>query len=149
MDTYRRSNRKKNQLNIDLGTLIYFLPYWIVSFILVFVLFMFSALVYMLTPLSQGALPVISRVIITAVELLIAFCVGKQSKTPGIISGAIYGIGFTLVFLLIGIFSGALKIFSLELILMLITGIFLGMLGGMVGMKNTPKRYRKRKYLIK
>ncbi len=149
MDTYRRNNRKKQQINVDLNTLLYFLPYWIVSFIAMFILFMFFAVIYMLTPMTQNALPVISRIIVIAIELIIAFFVGRQSSAPGIVSGFIYGLGLTLVILIIGMCSGVLKIFSLELILMLITGVFLGMFGGIAGMNCAPKRYRKRRYLMK
>ena len=149
MDTYRRSNCKKQQINIDVGTLLYFLPYWIVSFIAIFILFMLFALIYMITPMTQEALPVISRIIVILVELAMAFLVGRQSSAPGIVSGFIYGLGLTLVILIIGMISGALRIFSLELILMLITGVFLGMFGGIAGMNSAPKKYRKRGYLIK
>ncbi len=149
MDTYRRNNQRKQQINIDLSTIMYFLPYWILSLIGVFILFMIAAFIYMITPMTQNALPAISRVIVIAVELAVAFFVGRQTSEPGIVSGFIYGLGLTLFILIVGMLTGALKIFSLELIMMLLTGVFIGMFGGIAGKNSAPKKYRRRRYVIK
>lgn len=149
MDTYRRSSRKKPQLNVDLSTILYFVPYWIAAIAVVLILFMLAALVYIITPMTQNALPVISRVIVIAVEVAVAFFVGRQTSAPGLASGFIFGLGLTLIALIVGIFSGALRIFSLELILILFTGVLLGIFGAVAGKNANSKVRGKKSYLIK
>jgi putative membrane protein (TIGR04086 family) len=148
MDTYRRNNSRKQQLNIDLNTIIYFIPYWLLSILVVFILLVIASLLYMITPLTQNSLPAISRIIFVCAEVAIAYFVGRTSNGPGMISGGIFGLGFSLIVLLIGLFTAGLSIFSLKFILILLTGILFGAFGGIVGKNSSMHSSRRRGFYI-
>ncbi|MBQ7953468.1 MAG: TIGR04086 family membrane protein, partial [Clostridia bacterium] len=116
---------------------------WILTFIIALILIIFVAIIYIITPLTQGALPAISRIIFIGAELLVAYIAGKVTKTSPIITGMLYGLGFSVILLFIGVITGSLGLFTLEFLLILFTGILLGMLGSYVGKTYKPARKRR------
>ena len=149
MDTYQRRNSRKQQLDINLGTLLFFIPYWLISIAAVLALFMLAAVVYMLTPLPQSVLPVVSRILVVAAELALAFVAGRVAQQPGLLTGLIFGLGFTVIFLLIGLLTASISVFSLEFLFLLFTGVLLGACGGIIGKGAAPRRKVQRNYMFK
>lgn len=145
MDSYKRRNSRKKYPSVDSGSLQFFVPYLIASVIMVLLVFILAAAVYMITPIPSTVLPYISIITVIGIELLVAYFVGKVSKLPGLISGAIYGLGFTVIFILIGFIARALSIFSLKFLLVFFTGIFCGIIGALIGDMRPRRRRRRRR----
>lgn len=148
MDVYKRKNARKNRPSIDSRSILALIPYWILSLICAFGLFFIAAVVYMFTPLPQTALPAVSRTAVIIAEIAVAFMAGKISRQPGIITGLLFGLGFSLIFMLVGLFTGSISIISIEFWLMLITGVLVGIFGGIIGNSMAPKRSRGRNYYV-
>ena len=141
MDAPRRKRTVKKSGKF-VQELKYFAPYWILTFIMALLMIVLVAIIYIITPLTQGALPGISRTIFIIAELIAAYVAGKVTKASPIITGLKYGLGFSVILLLIGLISGRVGIFSLEFLLILFTGILLGMLGSFVGKNHKPAKRR-------
>ena len=144
METYKRKEAKKYS-NLDKNALMFFVPYWIIAFILTLFVFVILGLLYIFTPLPNSALPAITRIAVLATEFLMAYLTGKFSRFPAIIAGAIFGIGYTVILLFIGICTLSISLFSLKFLLMLFTGILFGALGGIFGGSAAQKRRRRRR----
>lgn len=139
METARRSRRKAKKKSGKFTELLkYFAPYWILTFILALILIVLVAIIYIITPLTQGALPAISRTIFIIAELFVAYIAGKVTKGSPIVTGLIYGLGLSVILLFIGVITGSLGLFTLEFLLILFTGILLGMLGSYAGKNYKP-----------
>ena len=144
METARRSRkREKTKSGKFTEMLKYFAPYWILTFIIALILIVLVAIIYIITPLTQGALPAISRTIFIAAELLVAYIAGKVTKTSPIVTGLLYGLGLSVILLFIGVITGSLGLFTLEFLLILFTGVLLGMLGSFVGKNYKPAAKRR------
>ena len=143
MDAPRRRRPAKKQSGKFVQEIKYFAPYWILTFIIALVLIVLVAIIYIITPLTQGALPAISRTIFIIAELIVAYIAGKVTKTSPVVTGLKYGLGFSVILLFIGIITGRLGIFSLEFLLILFTGVLLGMLGSIVGKNYKPAQKRR------
>ncbi len=144
METYRRSkSTRRKQPSIGSGTIKYFTPYWILTFIIALILIMFVAIIYIITPMTQNALPAISRTIFIIAELLVAYIAGKVTKSSPILTGALYGFGLAVILLFLGLITGSLGLFTVEFLLILFTGVLVGMLGSFVGKNYTFGKKRK------
>ena len=134
-------DKEKGSIGKMIGqTALFFLPYWILSFIIIFLIFAVVAVVFMITPLSQGTFPFISCFVFAAVELAVAYLLGRFCKMPAVLSGVIYGGGLALIMLIIGLLTKSLSLFSLKFLFMLITGIMLGIFGTIAGYNSKPRR---------
>ncbi len=144
MEANRRSRKTGKKSSGKFAEMLkYFAPYWILTFILALILIIFVAIIYIITPLTQSALPWISRTIFIIAELAVAYIAGKVTKTSPIATGMMYGLGLSVILLFIGIITGSLGLFSLEFLLILFTGILLGMFGSMVGKNHKPVPRRR------
>ena len=140
MDAPRRRRPAKKRSSWLANEVKYFAPYWILTFIIALLLIVLVAIVYIITPLTQGALPGISRTIFIIAELLTAYIAGKVTKTSPMVTGFKYGLGLSVILLFIGLIAGRIGIFTLEFLLVLFTGILLGMLGSFVGKNYKPSK---------
>lgn len=122
------------------GMLLFFLPYWVLSFIIIFLLFAVVALIFMVTPLSQSTFPFISRFVFIAVELAVAYLMGRFCKMPALVSGSLYGTGLSVIMLFTGLITKSLGLFTLKFLFMLITGILIGVFGAIAGYNSKPRR---------
>ena len=118
----------------------FFLPYWLVSFILIFLIFALVAVVFLITPLSQSTFPFISCFTFIAVEIAISYLMGKFCSMPAIYSGALYGAGLSIIMLIVGLLTGSLSLFSLKFLFLLITGVLVGIFGAIAGFNLKPRR---------
>ncbi|MBR2973212.1 MAG: TIGR04086 family membrane protein [Clostridia bacterium] len=142
MEAPRRRRPAKKSSGWFANEIKYFAPYWILTFIIALLLIILVALLYIITPLTQTALPGISRTIFIIAELITAYIAGKVTKTSPIVTGLKYGLGLSVILLFIGLISGRVGIFTLEFLLVLFTGILLGMLGSFVGKNYKPAKRR-------
>ena len=126
----------------------FFAPYWILSFIMVFIAFALVAIVFLITPLSQSTFPFISSFVFIAVELLVSYLLGKYCKMPAILLGGLYGAGMAVIMLFVGLVTASISLFSLKFLFMLITGILVGAFGAIAGFNAKPKRKQTR-YIAK
>lgn len=123
---------------------LFFAPYWILSFIMIFIIFAFVALIFLITPLSQSTFPFISCFVFAAVELAVSYFMGRFCSMPAIYSGGIFGAGLAIIMLIVGLVTGSLSIFSLKFLFLLITGIMIGIFGAIAGFNSKPrKKYGK------
>lgn len=127
----------------------FFLPYWILSFIMVFIVFALVAVIFLITPLSQSTFPFISSFVFIAVELFVSYLLGKFCKMPAIVSGSLYGAGMAIIMLFIGLITASISLFSLKFLFMLITGVLVGIFGSIVGLNSKPKRKKYGRYIAK
>ncbi len=144
METYKRKDAKRYS-NLDKNAMLFFVPYWIIAFVLTLFVFVILALLYIFTPLPNIALPAISRIAVLATEFFMAYLVGKFSRFPSIVAGGLFGTGYTVIILFIGLCTLSVSLFSLKFLLMLFTGILFGMLGGVFGGSIAQKRRRRRR----
>lgn len=144
METYKRKEAKKYS-NLDKNAMMFFVPYWIIAFILTLFVFVILGLLYIFTPLSNSALPAIVRIAVLATEFFMAYLTGKFSRFPAVIAGAFFGLGYTVILLFLGICTLSISLFSLKFLLMLFTGILFGALGGIFGGSAAQKRRRRRR----
>ena len=126
----------------------FFLPYWVLSFIMVFIAFALVAVVFLITPLSQSTFPFISSFVFIAVELAVSYLLGKFCKMPAILSGSLYGAGMAIIMLFIGLITSSISLFSLKFLFMLITGVLVGAFGAIAGLNFKPKKKHSR-YIAK
>lgn len=143
MDTYRRSGKRKKQISLDMGVMQFFLPYLIASGIVLLVLYFVTALVYMFTSIPAGALPAISRIETAAVLMFFAAAVGHEAR-EGIAHGGFFGLVFTGVLLFFGMIMRGISLFSLLFLILLVTGVLLGALGGIIGSEKHKRARRRR-----
>lgn len=129
-------------------TISFFLPYWILSFIIIFLVFAVVAVIFMITPLSQSTFPFISSFVFIAVELAVSYLLGRFCKIPAVISGSIYGGGLAVIMLLVGLLTGSIGLFSLKFLFLLITGVMMGIFGAIAGLNFKPKK-RYGRYTVK
>ena len=118
----------------------FFLPYWLISFILIFLIFAVVAVIFLITPLSQSTFPFISCFVFVAVEISVAYLMGRFCSLPAVLSGIIYGAGLSIIMLIIGLLTGSLGVFSLKFLFLLITGIMVGIFGAIAGYNSKPRR---------
>ena len=118
----------------------FFLPYWLVSFILIFLIFALVAVIFLITPLSQSTFPFISCLTFIAVEIAVSYLMGKFCSMPAIYSGALYGAGLSIIMLIVGHLTGSLSLFSLKFLFLLITGVMVGIFGAIAGFNSKPRR---------
>lgn len=118
----------------------FFLPYWLVSFILIFLIFALVAVIFLITPLSQSTFPFISCFTFIAVEIAVSYLMGKFCSMPAIYSGALYGAGLSIIMLIVGLLTGSLSLFSLKFLFLLITGVMVGIFGAIAGFNLKPRR---------
>ncbi len=140
-----RRGKEKGEIGEKIkGIVLFFLPYWLISFILIFLIFSVVAVVFLITPLSQSTFPFISCFVFVAVELSIAYLMGRFCSMPAIFSGALYGAGLSIIMLIVGLLTGSLGLFSLKFLFMLITGVMVGIFGAIAGFNSKPrKKYGK------
>ncbi|MBR6523585.1 MAG: hypothetical protein IKT39_03125 [Clostridia bacterium] len=120
--------------------LAFFVPYWILSFIMIFIIFAFVALIFLITPLSQSTFPFISCFVFVAVEIAVSYFMGRFCSMPAIYSGAIFGAGLAIIMLVVGLVTASLSLFSLKFLFMLITGIMIGIFGAIAGYNAKPRK---------
>ena len=136
----RRGKEKSGTGEKIKGLALFFLPYWLISFILVFLMFAVVAVIFLITPLSQSTFPFISCFVFVAVELAVAYLMGRFCSMPAILSGGIFGAGLSVIMLIVGLLTKSLGIFSLKFLFMLITGIMIGIFGAIAGYNSKPRR---------
>lgn len=122
------------------GLLAFFAPYWILSFIMIFIIFAFVALIFLITPLSQSTFPFISCFVFAAVEIAVSYFMGRFCSMPAIYSGAVFGAGLAIIMLIVGLVTGSLSLFSLKFLFLLITGIMIGIFGAIAGFNSKPRK---------
>lgn len=144
METYKRKDAKRYS-NLDKNAMMFFVPYWIIAAILTLFVFIILALLYIFTPMPNSALPAVSRIAILATEFFMAYLTGKYSRFPAIVAGGLFGTGYTVLLLFIGICTLSVSLFALKFLLMLFTGILFGMLGGAFGGSAAQKKRRRRR----
>ena len=120
--------------------LLFFLPYWLISFILIFLIFALVAVIFLITPLSQSTFPFISGFAFVAVELAVSYLMGRFCSMPAIYSGALYGAGISILMLIVGLLTASLPLFSLKFLFLLITGVMVGIFGAIAGFNSRPRR---------
>lgn len=143
MDTYRRTGKRKKQINLDAGMMRFFLPYWITAAIALFILYFFTALIYMLTPVSASALPFLSRTVSVLVLMVFSAMAGHETR-EGIVTGGFFALVFTLFILVLGMLFRAINLFSLLFLVLLVTGVLFGCIGGIIGSGRKKRRRRVR-----
>lgn len=127
----------------------FFLPYWILSFIMVFIAFALVAAIFLITPLSQSTFPFISSFVFISVELAVSYLLGKFCKMPAIVSGSLYGAGMAIIMLFIGLITASINLFSLKFLFMLITGVLVGAFGAVAGLNLKPRKSKYGRYIAK
>ena len=136
-----RRGKEKNAAGEKIKKLLlFFLPYWLISFILIFLIFALVAVIFLITPLSQSTFPFISGFVFIAVELSISYLMGKFCSMPAIYSGTLYGTGISVIMLIVGLLTKSLPLFSLKFLFLLITGVMLGIFGAIAGFNSKPRR---------
>ncbi|MFA7636269.1 MAG: hypothetical protein WCX81_00745 [Monoglobales bacterium] len=135
-----RGKEKDTAGNKIKSVIAYFVPYWVLSFILIFLIFAVVALIFLITPLSQSTFPFVSCFVFVAVEISIAYLLGKFCPMIPLLSGGVYGGGLSLIMLIIGLLSRSVGLFSLKFLFMLITGIMVGIFGTIAGYNSKPRR---------
>lgn len=143
MDTYRRTGKRKKQISLDGGLMRFFLPYWIMAAVVLLILYFLIALMYMFTPLGAAALPFFSRTVSVLVLTVFSAMVGHETR-EGIVSGGFFGLVLTLFILVLGMILRAVSLFSLLFLVLLVTGVLFGCLGGIIGCGKRKKRRRIR-----
>ena len=124
-----REKEKGNISKLIGQTVLFFLPYWLLSFLIIFIIFAVVAVVFIITPLSQATFPFISCFCFAVVELAVSYLLGRFCKMPAVLSGIIYGAGLALIMLIIGLVTASLSLFSLKFLFLLITGSLIGIFG--------------------
>lgn len=143
MDTYRRTGKRKKQINLDAGLMRFFLPYWIMAAIVLLIFYFLTALIYMITPVSASALPFLSRTITVLVLTVFSAMVGHETR-EGIVTGGFFALVLTLFLLVVGMFFRAISLFSLLFLVLLVTGVLFGCIGGIIGCGKKKRRRRIR-----
>lgn len=134
-------DKEKGNIGKLIGqTALFFLPYWILSFLAIFLIFAVVAVIFIVTPLSQATFPFISCFVFAAIELAVAYLLGRFCKMPAVLSGGLYGAGLALIMLIIGLLTASLSLFSLKFLFLLITGTMLGIFGTIAGYNSKPRR---------
>lgn len=88
------------------------------------------------TPLQESQMPV-AMFLVNGIALLCGgFIAGRRSEARGWLSGAMSGLGYALVMLIIGFLAFDLKI-GPEALLFLTTAVCLGTLGGALGINTS------------
>lgn len=136
----RRGKEKSTFGKKAKGLALFFLPYWLISFIMIFVIFAVVAVIFLITPLSQSTFPFISCFVFIAVELAVSYLMGKFCSMPAIYSGALYGAGLSIIMLIVGLLTRSLGLFSLKFLFLLITGVLVGAFGAIAGYNSKPRR---------
>ncbi len=126
----------------------FFLPYWILSFLAVLLIFSLVAVIFLITPLSQSTFTFISCLTFIAAEFAVAYFLGKTCKMPAVVSGSLYGGGLSLIMLVLGLCTGSISLFSLKFLLMFITGVLIGAFASIAGFNSRPRR-RYSRYAVK
>ena len=113
--------------------------YSIVSFLLTIIFLIIFSLVLTYTEIQENTIePVI--IILSSISILIcSFVTSKKIKSKGIITGGILGVTyFLLLYILSSIFNAS---FSLNMysIIMMISCVITGMIGGILGVNFTRK----------
>ena len=136
----RRGKEKSTFGKKAKGLALFFLPYWLISFIMIFVIFAVVAVIFLITPLSQSTFPFISCFVFIVVELAVSYLMGKFCSMPAIYSGALYGLGLSIIMLIVGLMTRSLGLFSLKFLFLLITGVLVGAFGAIAGYNSKPRR---------
>lgn len=136
----RRGKEKSTAGEKIKGLVLFFLPYWLISFILIFLIFSVVAVIFLITPLSQSTFPFISGFVFVAVELSVSYLMGRFCSMPAIYSGTLYGAGLSIIMLVVGLLTKSLSLFSLKFLFLLITGIMVGIFGAIAGFNFRPRR---------
>ncbi len=118
----------ENILTILKGTMI--------SILLTLILLFVFAIVLTYTTVAENTIPAVI-IVITAISLLIgSSIVGRRAKRNGLMNGAIIGmIYLSLIYVISSILGGSFSI-GIKSIIMIIVGIFFGILGGIVGVNS-------------
>ena len=118
------------------------MPLIILEFIVTFLAVLVLAVIYILAPLSMGAVRCAMFVICIVVMFAASFLAGRKARSGGWLAGAIVTGVYGLVMVILGWLTGASPILSLKWILTLITALLIGAMGGIVGLNTKPKRRR-------
>lgn len=121
----------------------FFLPYWIAAAVVLLILYFLTALAYMITPISAAVLPFLSRTVSVLVLVFFAAAAGHETG-EGVVTGGFFGLVFTLFILILGMILRAVNMFSLLFLVLLITGVLFGCIGGLIGCGRRRKRRRIR-----
>ncbi len=115
------------------GSLITILKGIAISIILTLLLLFIFAIVLTYTNVSEKMIPAVI-IVVTAISLLIgSSIVNRKIKKNGILNGAIIGIIYLLsIYLISSSINGDFSI-TLNSVIMLIAGMFFGILGGIIG----------------
>ena len=113
-----------------------------VSVIFTAAMFLLFSLLICYTPLSDGCIPAVSLAVMAFSVLLCASSVCRSAKSRGYLKGAVAGACYVFIIYLVSALWGGGLYFNAYSLLLMFLGIFVGSIGGILGINMKDKRRR-------